>query len=76
MKVRVKHLAIVETEIEVEDIHKRVISADGDEPELTEWFEDLARDIETIMDDKYDVPKEDLMSATYDNWCPILLIEW
>lgn len=76
MKVRVEHLAVIETVIEVKDIHKRIISASGDEQELTEWFENLAKDIETIMDEKYDVPKADLMSATYDNWCPITLIEW
>ena len=76
MNIRVKHLAVVETVIEVEDIHKRVISADGDEPELTEWFEDLAVDIETTMNNEYNIPKANLMSASYDNWCPITLIEW
>ena len=74
MKVHVKHLAVVETEIEVNDIHKRVISASGYEPELAEWFEDLTEDIETIMNDKYDVPPVDLLSASHDNWCP--MIEW
>ena len=77
MKVRVKHLAVVETEINVEDIHKRVLYASGDEPELTEWFENLAKDIETIMDSEHNVPNEDLMVATSaEGWCPITLIEW
>ena len=77
MKVRIKHLAVVETVIEVEDIHKRVISASGDEPELTKWCENLAEDIENIMDNKHNVPKEDLMSAiSSEGWCPITLIEW
>ena len=74
MKVRVKHLAVIETVIEVKDIHKRIISASGDEQELTEWFENLAKDIETIMDNKHNVPKVNLMSASYNNWCP--MIEW